>query len=186
MVVKKSKDGFMHNLNTSQQSFSAKKGFYCYFNVAFECLIMLVFVLDSFVTLISTIGDLTPVVVHPPDFLVTDIVILYSLSICAVYSISLLFGCYGVWRESRKNLQDHNSKHLSKRKKHFGVNSRYECYLGIPCAPTLVFAVTIDSLVVMFYADSLSRDEVATLYSTTIVLILFITPLLKYVRARRN
>jgi hypothetical protein len=33
---------------------------------------------------------------------VSDIIILYSLSTCAVFTISLLFGYYGVWRDHHK------------------------------------------------------------------------------------
>ena len=174
----------MHSLETNQQIFSVEENFSRYFTAIFGPLIGVIFIIDTLVIHISAIGHLTPVV-HAPDLSVADIVILYSLSTCVVFSISLLFGYYGAWRALRKSLQDDNSKHLNKRKKSFNFNSSYNRHMSILYGPLLAFAVTIDSLVVLLYSSNLSKTNIVILYSLTIVLATSISALLSYYGAKR-
>ena len=86
----------MHNLDKNQQAFSFENSYLRCSTAIFARLIGVIFILDTMVIHISTVAHLTPVV-DIPIFSVSDIIILYSLSTCAVFTISLLFGYYGVW-----------------------------------------------------------------------------------------
>ncbi|MGB2054538.1 MAG: hypothetical protein ACPHUG_04285, partial [Porticoccaceae bacterium] len=149
----------MHSLETNQQIFIVEKSFARYFTAIFGPLIGVIYALDTMVIHVSTFGHLT-LVVHTPDLSAADIAILYSLSTCLVFSISLLFGYYGAWRELRKNLQDNNSNHLNKRKKCFNFYSSYNRHMSILYGPLLVFAVTADSLMVLLYSSNLSTADI--------------------------
>ena len=86
----------MGHLLTNQQAVSFENSFLRYSTAIFTPLIGIIFILDTMVIHISTVTHLTPVL-DIPIFSVSDIIILYSLSTCAVFTISLLFGYYGVW-----------------------------------------------------------------------------------------
>ena len=149
-----------------------------YYNMLFGPLLMTVAVIETAVAY-------TAITVYRMDISKIDIVVLYSLSICIALSISSLYGYYGVYRESRRNLQDDRPNPLSKRKKCFDFDSIYERHLSILLGPLLVIAMTIDSLVVL-YATYLSNAVVVILYSLSIALVSSISLLLGYYRAKRE
>jgi len=149
-----------------------------YYNMLFGPLAMTAAVIDTAVAYAAT-------TVYKMDISKMDIVVLYNLSICVAISISSLYGYYGVYRESRRNLQDDKPNPLSKRKKRFDFNIIYERHLNILLGPLLVIAITIDSIVVL-YATNLSNALAVILYSLSIALVSSISLLLGYYRAKRE
>lgn len=155
-----------------------ENGFSHHYSMLFGPLVMTAAVIDTAVAYAAT-------TVYEMDISKMDIVVLYSLSICVAISISSLYGYYGVYRESRRNLQDDKPNPLSKRKKRFDLNIIYERHLSILLGPLLVIAVTIDSIVVL-YVTYLSNAVVVILYSLSIALVSSISLLLGYYRAKRK
>ena len=177
-VLTSTMDGYMHSLDTKQKRLDFERSFGRHYNMLFGPLIGLVVVIDTGVVCTKT-------VVYATDISVTEIVILYSLSTCVACSISLLFGYYGVYRESRKNLQDDKPNHLSKIKKRFDFESSYNHHMSILYGPLLFIAITIDSLVVL-YTTYLSKAVIVILYSLSIALVGLISSLLGYYGAKRE
>ena len=174
----------MHNLDKNQQAFSFENSFLRYSTAIFAPLIGIIFILDTVVIHISTVAHLTPVV-DIANFSVSDIIILYSLSTCAVFTISLLFGYYAVWRDTHKQVQVKSPNYLSMRKT-FDFYNHYNHQTRLVYGPLMVISVTVDSLMVLLYLSNLSTADIVILYSLTIALVSVISLLFGYYRTKRE
>jgi len=174
----------MGHLLTNQQAVSFENSFLRYSTAIFAPLIGVIFILDTMVIHISTVAQLTPVV-DIPKFSMSDIIILYSLSTCAVFTISLLFGYYAVWRNAHKQVQIKSPGYLSMRKT-FDFYNHYNRQTRLVYGPLMVISVTIDSLMVLLYSSNLSTADIIILYSLTIALVSVISLLFGYYRTKRE
>lgn len=171
----------MGHLLTNQQAVSFENSFLRYSTAIFTPLIGIIFILDTMVIHISTVNHLTPVL-DIPIFSVSDIIILYSLSTCAVFTISLLFGYYGVWRYHHKQVQIKSPNYLSMRKTFDFYNHQTRLVYGT----LMIISVTVDSLMVLLYSSNLSTADIVILYSLTIALVSVISLLFGYYRTKRE
>jgi hypothetical protein len=174
----------MGHLLTNQQAVSFENSFLRYSTAIFTPLIGIIFILDTMVIHISTVTHLTPVL-DIPIFSVSDIIILYSLSTCAVFTISLLFGYYGVWRDHHKQVQIKSPNYLSMRKT-FDFYNHYNHQTRLVYGTLMIISVTVDSLMVLLYSSNLSTADIVILYSLTIALVSVISLLFGYYRTKRE